>query len=303
MRRLLIFLVPVVGSVFTQGCCSSYSCHLKKSLREIFGQDLKGYTFRSTPVGNFGIGTIYNANIEKKEIPEDEWLLGSVDSWFQDTVSEEQKKASLAKIIEEGEFGIFQYGKKISNSLALNAVIPNIEHLVDVGAGGSWSRGVKVTLSATRATNRKLNWSNFMEVYKKGWLTDETMEYIARDDIAMGAADIVLEGYSADVTVDSKLNANLSASLNKLVGKVVGDDLGLGVSVQQGEKGTFQISSEKPVVAAVLYRKPLKGHAVRSRGGEVTLTKNIELWQPVSLPNKVLKPIEEDRARSQVGVK
>ncbi len=303
MKKLFIFLVPVFGSMLIQGCCN-YSCQVKKTLKEVFGRDLKTYTFRSTPVGNFGVGTIYEADIGKGKKPEDTWLLGSVSSWFKENISEEEKNAALEKIIEDGDFGTAQIGKEISNTLALDIVIPNIHSLIDAGAGVNLTNGVNVSLSARRAANRKLNWTNFVNAQEL--FNDETKKYIARDDIAMGAADIILEGYSARIDVDLNKNMTLNASLSKLadVGTALGNDSELSIRVERVEQGTFQISSEKPVVAAVLYLKPPKGHArPKARGStDYIFSKPFRFWQPLVLPEKTMKT-EKDRAKSKTGVR
>ena len=303
MRRGFTVLVVAVGSMLIQGCPGDYSGQMQKSMQDNFGRDLKAYTFRSTPVGNFGVGTIYGADLRKQETPEDKWLLSSVSSWFREDLSEQEKKAELAKIIEGGDFGTVQITKEISHRLTLDAVIPNIRSLLDIGAGVDLTRGVNVTLSATRATNRKLNWGNFVDALNRGLLKQQTKEYVARDDIAMGAADIILEGYSVQVRVEAKADANLKAGLSQLVGKVAGNDAELKVQVQRQENGTFRISSERPVVAAVLYLQPPQGHAVRSRDrqADITFTKNFTEWSQRVLPRKLMKTIEEDRAKAQIN--
>ena len=53
------FVLSVVfATAGLSGCATSYSGELRKDLEDNLGADLSAYTFRATPVGNFGVGTI-----------------------------------------------------------------------------------------------------------------------------------------------------------------------------------------------------------------------------------------------------
>jgi hypothetical protein len=240
------------------GCSTSYDEEVQKSLKSAYGHDFKEYLFRASPVGNFGVGTMYARDIEDPDKnPESGWLIGHPDTMFEPTVSEQEKIELLAQIFPEGSLGSKKLSKTISTGLELEAVIPNLRGLIDAGGDVDLNKGVTVSLSASEAVNRRMNWTEFVRAIKAGQIKSEIAKYLNRPgSFVLGAADIRLEGFKAYLTVDKSANANLHAKLNEAAGKVLGKDSSLKVKVGMSEEGTFSVEAVNPVIAAVMWKEP-----------------------------------------------
>jgi hypothetical protein len=240
------------------GCSTSYDKEVQKSLVSIYGHDFDEYVFRASPVGNFGVGTMYARDIEDPgKNPESGWLIGHPDTMFEPSVSAQEKAELLARIFPEGSLGSKKLSQTISTGLSLEAVIPNLRGLIDAGGDVDLSKGVSVTLSASEAVNRRMNWTEFVRAIKAGQIKSEIAKYLNRPgSFVLGAADIRLEGFKAFLTVDKSVNASLHASLNEAAGKVLGKESSLKVKVSQSEEGAFTVEAVNPVIAAVLWKEP-----------------------------------------------
>ena len=244
--------------LFLAGCSTSYDKEIQKSLISAYGHDFKDYLFRASPVGNFGVGTMYAKDLKNpNKNPESGWLIGHPDTMFESTVSEKDRQTLLHNIFPEGTLGSKKLSKKITTGLSLEAVVPTLQGLLNVGGNVDFTKGVKVALSATEAINRRMNWTEFKGAITAGQIKSEVVSYVNRpDSFILGAADIVLKGFKAHVTVDKKANAGLHAKLNEAVGKVLGQDSSIKIKVSQSEEGTFDVESVNPVVAAVSWKNP-----------------------------------------------
>jgi len=239
------------------GCKTQYDQEIRKSLVKAYGQDFSAYQFRGTPVGNFGVGTMYLKELkDPQKNPESNWLVGHPDTMFVETVSPEDKQRILKRIFPEGEMGSAKFNQEISTGLSLGAVIPTIQGLLNIGGDVDLTKGVRVTLNASEAINRKMNWTEFKGAIEDGLIQSDIAKHLHRGDFVLGAADIVLMGYTVQVTVDQKANASLHGKLNDAVGKMLGKDASLKVKVSRTEQGTFAVESVNPVIVAVLYKDP-----------------------------------------------
>ena len=69
MTKKTVFLIAVLLCInLIIGCASSYQKEVKKKLKKEIGVDYPSYTFRSQPVGNFGVGTMYELRVSDKDV-------------------------------------------------------------------------------------------------------------------------------------------------------------------------------------------------------------------------------------------
>jgi hypothetical protein len=224
--------------------------------------------------------------------PDNGFLIGSTNSWFEESVPPDRRKQELAKIIEEGELGDAQLTKTISQGVSLSAVLPNIYGVLELDPGVDLTHGVDVTLTATSASNRRLNWTQLQQAINSGMINASTKKHLADRDVVIGAADIVLGGYAATVKLNDKSDAKLKAALSNNVGKVLGKGAGLNLQITGGENGTYQITSKQPVIAAVLYLDPpAQRPRGRAAGGEVDLG-DLYNWKKVTLDPAKTREVE-----------
>lgn len=282
---LALLILVLVLATLTSGC-ANYADEMQKALKRIYKRDFRGYTFRGTPVGNFGVGTMYMNDIENPKVPiEERWLIGHPDTWFPDTLPKEEREALLAKIFVRGPLGSVSLQEDISRKLGLDLTIPVLREILSLGAAFNLEKGVQVTLKASEATNRRMNWTEFEIALRDGKIKPEIKSHVERRDFVLAANDIVLHGYKAAVTIDVKVNPELDAKLTEAVGKVLGKDTQLKVKFTSGTKGTYEVEAVHPVVAAILFKTPPQ---VAPLAGT-----DPEDWPTVAIDNRVLKPLEE----------
>jgi hypothetical protein len=81
----------------------NYAKENQKALRSLFGDQFKGYYFRASPLGNFGVGSMY---LDEPSVPvENRWLVGHPDTWFIDTLSVAERQRFMDRIVVRGELG------------------------------------------------------------------------------------------------------------------------------------------------------------------------------------------------------
>lgn len=298
MRPFLkrVFLCSSVFLVFgfVSGCQTHYDQEVRSSLTRTYGSDLSEYTFRGNPVGNFGVGTMYLKDLkDPSKTPDQSWLIGHPDSMFEERLTAQEREHLLNGIIAQGSLGSARVNQNISSNLGLETAFPSLQTLLDASGDVNLSKGVTVVLGASEAINRKLNWTEFREAVRTNRIKPAIAQHVKEGDFVVAAADLVLVGYKAKVTVDKNANAALHAKLNEVVGKVLGKDTSAKVRVQRTDSGTFEVEAVNPVVAAVLFKDPPRPRGARGDG--FLLTKDadaVEMWRAVQLDRKRLETVE-----------
>jgi hypothetical protein len=252
-------LIITVLLIFPIGC-ANYSKEVRKALERAYHVNFPSYTFRETPVANFGVGTIYDAEVTRKDINasnvENEWLLAHPNTWYIDSLSDEKKTEINRKIFEEGSLGSVRLEEDISTKLKLETTIPSIKQVLG-GAEVNYENGVKVEVKASEAVNRQMNWCEFVNTFKSGHFKKYIDRIMKRGDFVICAKDVILKGYTVEIVVDLDVNPILYAKLNDEVGKTfVGIGSSFNISVGKTKRGTFEVKTMGPVIAAVMYKSP-----------------------------------------------
>lgn len=292
-KQMWVFLT-LCGIAFTTGCATSYQKEIKNKITKELGVDYKDYVFRAQPVGTFGVGTMYLSHVSDKETIKEgvteRFLVGRPSTWFADTVSEEEKKEIMEKMIAKGDTGKFNLSDTISTKLGLDATVP-IKEIVTAGVEVNYKKGISIMLKAESATDRQLDLTVFKKAANEKF-SPEMQEVIKHGEFIIGAKDVVLNGYSVEVKIDKTINPKLDLALNQAIGMIIGKDTRMNVSRPYNQSGTYVITASEPVIAAVLWKMP---PPVRS--GEVTISNilkgNIESWETRYIPEDVLQPLEK----------
>jgi hypothetical protein len=281
-----VFAICATAAILMMtGCTPNYSGEVRNALKRVYRSDFPGYTLRGTPVGNFGVGTMYQNDIQNPSVPiEERWLIGHPNTWFVDAVTEQEKSVLLDKIIEKGPMGSAALTEDISRKLSLDLAVPAIKDIVSVGTNINTEKGVKVTLRASDALNHRMNWDEFQIALRDGKLKPSIAEHVQKRDFVIAADDIVFSGYKALVTVDIKVNPELNAKLTEAVGKVIGQDTSMKIKISSSHAGTFEVETVSPVVAAILFKTPPPA--------ATQATANISAWPTVTLDPQRLTQLE-----------
>lgn len=301
MKRLLLntlLLSALILLLFIMTGCVSYDKAMKKALKRAFPDEAPLFSFRSTPVGNFGVGTIYSGELitvvkDKKDIASSEMvlMLASPNTWYKIPAD---KPALDDVIFEEGSIGHVMLEEKISSRLDLNVVLPNISKILDAGMDISFEKGVDVSLKASSAVIRNLNWSEFSEAIESNKIKPYVGRLIREGNVIMGAKDIVLYGYTAEISINSEVNPDLHAKINQAVGNAIGADSEFELDIKKIHAGKFEVTATDPVIAAVLFVKPPPNILDRDNRDIAlkALTRSGD-FEIIIIKNSVLDPLEE----------
>lgn len=263
-----------------------YASENARVLKSIFKYDFKDYYFRGTPVGNFGVGTMY---LNEPGVPiENQWLVGHPDTWFVEGISDNEKQQLMKNIIVPGDLakkiGLHQ---QITKGTNINAVAPLLVNILGLEANIETTKNVEVTLYAENIINRKMNLSEFNKAINDGKIKDAVAKVIKGRNISICSHDIIYEGFK--VTINATKNATLSTALETKVNEpVIGEGGKLQVKVSRTTTGTFIVESVNPVVAAVLYKKPPP--TMFYTYGDTGAAESLDLWR-ISKIDKELKSL------------
>ena len=283
----------------------SYPKEVKKALKRAYHNDFPSYSFRGSPVGNFGVGTIYAAQFIDQKVstnnplnPQESWLMAHPNTWYADSVTEDERKNIDRRIFESGNMGSVVLNEKISSGLKLSVSIPNLSEVLNAGAEVSLEKGVKVTLKASAADNRQMNWSEFKKAVSNGKMQPYIKNLIDNDNIVLISKDIILKGYSAEIQIDQTINPQLNAKLNEAVGNAIGVDSKFSIGITKKSEGHFVVNATDPVVAAVLFVRPPTRNAIPDGaigivGPSIKKPESFDDWDKVIISNKILEPIEQ----------
>lgn len=293
LQKCVLFAVLSVSIMCMMGCVS-YPKEVRKALVRAYGRDFPAYYFRGSPVGNFGVGTIYASKVAETSEgntsaqPDDSWLLVHPNTMYADGLSSNEIEHLNQRIFVSGKMGSVTLTESISTRLDLSATFPNLAQVLNAGVTLDYQNGVKVTVRATGAENRQMNWSEFKKAVGSGKMQDYVSAIVTNSDIVVASKDIILSGYSAEIQVDKTVNPALNAKLNQAVGTVLAKDSSLTLSVGKTNEGVFVVSAVQPVVAAVLFVRPPGYRTV----GLLQPT-NLDVWTHVKMLNSVLDPVEQ----------
>lgn len=249
----------------TRALAQDYAASLRSAL-EPFTDRLPGYHYRSTPLGNFGVGSIYLGDVRGSDLARAEsgWFLGDSRSWLAPGLPEPQRREWRSRVISEGSLGALQIDANRSRSIEQRL---GVSIFIALGADASleFERGAEVSFRASAIRNRRLNWSEFRRAMAVGQIANEVADAVRQDDFIIAAADLVLLDYRAEVTVDETVNPSLDAALREKAHLPVakGGVFGGALALRETSRGRFVVASSQPVVAAVLFKRPPR----RAKGG------------------------------------
>lgn len=249
----------------TRAVGQDYSAALRSAL-EPFTDRLPGYHYRSTPLGNFGCGSVYLGEVRGADLSRAEsgWFLGGPQSWLAADLPEAQRREWHDRVISEGSFGALRIdaGRRRAIEASLGVAI-----FVALGADASldFERGAEVSFRASEVRNRRFNWAEFKNATAAGLVAKDVSDAVQQNDFVIAAADLVLLDYSAEVTVNETINPLLGASLRAKARTLVakGGNFGGTLALRESTHGRFVAASSQPVVAAVLFKRP----PARAKGG------------------------------------
>lgn len=235
---------------------ANYGAAMRQAIASVAGP-LPGYLFRATPVGNFGVGSVYVDEIAGADLAqvESSWFLGGPDTWLASTLAPAERQRWIERMVSEGTMGALRL--EGSGASEIHAQV-GIALVAALGGNASLDaqRGVETRLQADEVRQRRLNWAEFQAALRAGQIDREVAAVVAQGRFVLAAADVVLTNYRAEIAVDESRAPALAVNLRTkaLLPWRVGITSNLRVA--ESARGRFVVSSLQPVVAAVLFKRP-----------------------------------------------
>jgi len=185
------------------------------------------------------------------------WFLGGPQNWLAAGLPATERAAWLGRLVSEGSFGAFRLDAQRQRALhaSLGAAV-----FIALGASATldYQRGAELSFQASEVRNRRLNWAELQAALAAGQVAPAVAQALSRSDFVIAAADLVLVDYRAEVAVDEAVNPALAASLRAktLQPRVKDRSVGGAVSLREATRGRFVATSNQPLVAAVLFKRP-----------------------------------------------
>lgn len=265
---------------------ADYASAMRQALRSVTG-DLPGYHFRATPLGNFGVGSLYVDEIANADLAQAEssWYLGSPDTWLAADRSAAERQRLLARLVAEGSMGAVNLDAAGARELHAQASVALLTALVGSARIDTRS-GLDTRVTATDVRNRRLNWAEFEAALRAGRIAPAVADVVRRGRFVVAAADVVLVGYRAEITVDESRNPQVAAGLRAktLIPTRVQGSAAFQVSEQTA--GRFVVSAPQPVVAAVLFKRP------PPVGKDLSSPTNLDAWPAASVNERAVDAVE-----------
>lgn len=270
---------------------ANYAKEMRKAFQAAFRADFSKYQFFGTPVSNFGTGTMYPKLTSTNAVDvASSGLYGNPETWWVRSYSDSEREQMLDALRPRGDAGAVSFQLDTSKQFDLTAVLPGLYKVLTANGDLSFSKKVKVALSADTMENRRLDWTTFSDDLRQHLIKDSVLRHIGAKDYLITIGDVVLYNYRASLVIVGNLSTTEKAQL-QTAWKAFSQGSELSVSFSSGENGQFSITSKDPVVVAVYVGEPPPG-AMREGGRRPVITAQLSqiALRTIALnPRKVLQ--------------
>jgi len=283
MKKLSVTLMLFVFLHFDHSICKAenYGEKLTKNWQKIFGIDPKKdgeYRWFAYPVDNFGVLTSYDPPTTRAWIDSDRicatW--SCIESKPPDDIV---TRISVNGFADPGEGGPVTLDEKTQKKFGLGLLLPGLADLFKIGGKLDWSKGVKIVMKMEKGYKRSINRDRYNTFVAERSSNKTLKSAHLNGRLAYVAADILVEGISAEITVDKKVNAGVDAALTKAAG-IAPKDASLKFEWSSSTDGVYKLLVKHPVVLAVQIRR-------QERGGVLTAGESEKIIS-TPLPKPVL---------------
>lgn len=264
LNWLILFIAVAMIS-----CDTKYAKVMESKFKTILGDDVKNWDFFSFPTSNYGIGTLYrdidgDGGLGKDEASPICLMWGCLDIGvppYPEPGSSSDVWLTYAGIGEFGETGSISLTEREETSLNIDFILPNFFNVVGIDATSLNERVVTTSLVINQAYRRSLNEGQWIErmrsVHPIGSPIRNNFE---NGDLFITREDIVFNGFTSTISVDSEMSGDLDTALDGVSSKIFSDGSKLSFTIKRGAEGKFIVESAVPIVVA---RKV----AIQSMGG------------------------------------
>lgn len=265
MKKLTcVLILTALGS--GTGFAADYGQLMTSKVKAALGKNaVRGYTFATYPLDNFGIATAYEGKPGASSQVCATWdCLGMSDDTKVAALTDQQK---LDLVVNGVQYASVGQGANLTlteeekRSFALNAVLPKILQVLSISGDYSHSNDIKTTLTLGPAVVRilrrqemmdKLNSQNAHPLEKKVWADGKGNLVLVYSDIVISSMKIELKTNPA---TKSDFDAKMTGALSGKVGQVIGSGSDLSFKVDNSGNGDYTLEINKPLIIAVYTKK------------------------------------------------
>jgi hypothetical protein len=284
----------MIGWLCSAAFAADYGQLMTTKVRSALGGNaVRGYTFATYPLDNFGVATAYEGKPGASTQVCATWdCLGINDDAKVATLTDQQKLTLVVNGIQYASVGQgtgLTFTEDEKKSLSVNALLPKILQVLSISGDYAHSNDITTTLTIGPAVVRilrrqqmmdKLNSADGHPLEKKVWANGKGNLVLVYSDIVVSSMKIEIKTNPATkIDFDAKMTGALSGK----VGQIIGSGSDLGFKVDNSTKGDYTLEISKPLIVAV-YTKKQPG------AGVLGDQKGWNDWKPFDLgsANKVL---------------
>jgi hypothetical protein len=279
-------------------CCTAFGADYgqlmtAKVRAALGGNAVRGYTFATYPLDNFGVGTAYEGKSGPSTLVCATWdCIGISDDTKVVALSDQQKLDLVVNGVQYASVGQgtgLTFTEDEKKSFSLNALLPKILQVLSISGDFSHSNDITTNLTIGPAVVRILRRDEMMkrldsadahQLEKKVWNNGKGNLVLVYSDIVLSSLKIEIKTNPA---TKADFDAKMTGALSGKVGQVLGSGSDLGFKVDNSTKGDYTLEISKPLIVAVYARK-------QPGPGVLGDQKGWNDWRPFDLgaSNKVL---------------
>lgn len=253
-RRLAINGLLVVLLIFLTGCDVKYGDMMRNAFKAALGEDFKEYQFRSYPVDNFGVLTMYDGAYDPSNYLCATWSCIGVGP---DQIPTDAKALmNVNGNVDPSKGGNINLTTDQQQTVGVNVVVPQILGMLDVNAGVDWKKHVKVQLVATGGHQRFVIAQKLADYLNGLSANDVRRRAYKNGTLTVVISDLVVDSMTVTIDLDSTLAATLDAKLSQALqgktGTVIGKDAEVSFKVNSATAGHYEFQTVSAVIVAML---------------------------------------------------
>jgi hypothetical protein len=299
MQRRMKFTIAALLLILT-GCVpnTDYGDIMMNAFKSALGGDFTEYQFRSYPVDNFGVLTMYDGSYDPLNYLCGTWSCLGVTS-NQIPTNDMTALLTVNGYVDKGNGGNINLTTDQQTAMGLSVVVPQILGMLDVTGDVNWQKHVSIKLAATGGHQRFLIAQKLADYLNGLPKNDIRLRAYNNGTLTVVISDLVIDSMVVTIDIDSTWSGDLDAKLSKALagktGTVIGQGADLSYKVNSATTGHYEFQTVSSVIVAMLPKTEPKP-PVAFAFGEIKIL-DFKTWgnTPIDLKNvkgTTIKPLQ-----------
>jgi hypothetical protein len=301
VRKRSQLLTVFIMFILLTGCNEpNYGDMMRDAFKAALGGDFNGYQFRSFPVDNFGVFTMYDGSYDPANFLCATWsCLGVAPN---EVPTDSQALMNVNGNVDPGQGGNISLSTDTQTEIGLNVVVPQILGILNVNASGDWKKHVTVNLNATGGHQRFVVAQKLAD-YLNGLGDNDVRKRAYRNGtLTVVVSDLIIDSLTATIDLDSSLQATLDAKLSQALqgrtGTVIGKDAAVSFKVNSATTGHYEFQTVSSVIVAMLPKTEPKPQPNLALTEKIVIS-NFDNWKTSHIDIKKVRGVTTKPMRIQ----